>query len=76
MTGNGRITVSAAQQLTSSLYRATVTISNLSQSTDVGVYSCEAAIAANPSSTYITNSSAATSFSLTIEGKTKSISSV
>ncbi len=68
LTNSAKTSISQIQHLSSSLYDATLTLSDLSQSDDAGVYSCEALVDANPSSSYIATSSVASaSLTLTIQ---------
>ncbi len=68
---SAKTSISQIQQLSSSLYHTTLTLSDLSQSNDAGEYFCEALVAANPSSSYIATSSVASvSLTLTVQGRT------
>ncbi len=68
LANSAKTSISQIQQLSSSLYHTTLTVSDLSQSDDAGEYSCEALVAANPSSSYIATSSVASvSLTLTIQ---------
>ncbi len=68
LANSAKASISQIQQISSSLYHATLTLSDLSQSDDAGEYSCEALVAANPSSSYIATSSVASaSLALTVQ---------